>query len=87
MPQSIFDGETNILYCLPVTCDTNANNRAMKINCSFLDDNDVDDADDNGELDFDFIARTRRNEGEPAANNLRSATAPRGAGPLIFHTK
>ncbi|MEX2015840.1 MAG: type II secretion system protein [Candidatus Hydrogenedentales bacterium] len=42
------------------------------------------DIDNNGALDFDFLARTRGGEGEPQYNNLPDPRNSRGAGPVIF---
>lgn len=42
------------------------------------------DIDNDGELDFDFISRTRRGEAEDPYNNLPDPTAPVGTGPIIF---
>lgn len=41
------------------------------------------DADDNGELDFDFLARTRGDEAENTNNQLPDPNAPNAAGPII----
>jgi hypothetical protein len=45
------------------------------------------DADNNGELDFDYLARTRRGEAGNKNNNLPDPTRPYGGGPLIFKSK
>lgn len=42
------------------------------------------DIDNDGELDFDFMSRTRRGEAEDTYNNLPDPTSPVGTGPVIF---
>ena len=42
------------------------------------------DIDNDGALDFDFLARTRGGEGDDPINDLPDPLAPRGTGPMIF---